>query len=80
MHALSTDHSPLLISLLNGKPDKNDNDFCKFNNSLVNDVVYVEKMKNKKKKRREKSIIQTNLWKPLKQYGNFKKLNSKIHH
>ena len=55
MHALSTDHSPLLISLLNGKPDKNGNDFCKFNNSLVNDVVYVEKMKKKKKKKKEKN-------------------------
>ena len=54
MHALSTDHSPLLISLLNGKPDKNGNDFCKFNNSLVNDVVYVEKMKKKKKKKKRK--------------------------
>ena len=54
MPVLSTNHSPLLISLLNGKPDKNGNDFCKFNNSLVNDVVYVEKMKKKKKKKERK--------------------------
>ena len=50
MHALSTDHSPLLISLLNGKPDKNGNDFCKFNNSFL----FVFKIKKKKKKKERK--------------------------
>ena len=34
-----------MISLLNNKSDKNGNGFWKFNNSLVYDVVYVEKMK-----------------------------------
>ena len=43
--ALSTGHSPLLISLVNDKSDKNGNGFWKFNNSLVCDAVYVEKMK-----------------------------------
>ena len=40
--ALSTDHFPLLTSLLSDKADENGNSFWKFNNSLVYDVVYVE--------------------------------------
>ena len=43
--ALSTDYSPLLISVLSDNSDKNSNGFWKFNNSLVYDEVYVEKMK-----------------------------------
>ena len=43
--ALSTDYSPLLISFLNGTSDKNGKGSWKFNNSLVYDAVYVEKMK-----------------------------------
>ena len=42
---LSTDHSPLLITLLNDKFKKNGNGFWTFNNSLVYDAVYVEKIK-----------------------------------
>ena len=45
--ALSTDHPPLLISLLCDKSDKNGNGFWKFNSSLVCDEVYLEKMKKK---------------------------------
>ena len=41
----STNHSPLLISLLSDKSDKNGNGFWKCINSLVYDEVYVEKMK-----------------------------------
>ena len=37
--ALSINHSPLLISLSNDKPDKNGNSFWKFINSLVGDIV-----------------------------------------
>ena len=40
--ALSTDHFPLLTSLLSDKADENGNSFWKFTNSLVYDVVYVE--------------------------------------
>ena len=43
--ALSTDHSLLLISILNDKSDKNGNGFGKFNNDLVYGAVYVENMK-----------------------------------
>ena len=43
--ALSTDHSPLLFSILNDKSDKNGNGFWKFNNDLVYGAVYVENMK-----------------------------------
>ena len=66
LFALSTDHSPLFISLLSDKSDENGNGFWKFNNSLV----YVEKMK---KKILKELIIQTNLWKTPKQNVNFKK-------
>ena len=52
----SIDHSPLLISLLNNKSDKNDNGFSKLNNSLVCDKFYIENMK-KKKKSLQKIII-----------------------
>ena len=54
---LSTDHSPLLITLLNDKFNKSGNGFWTFNNSLVYDAVYVEK------RSLQKSIIQTNLLK-----------------
>ena len=43
--ALSTAHSPLLISLLSGKSNKNGNGFWKVNISLVYDKVCVEEMK-----------------------------------
>ena len=43
--ALSTDYSPLLISFLSDKSDKNGNSFWKINNSFVYDEVSVEKKK-----------------------------------
>ena len=43
---LSSDHSPLLISLLSDKSGKNSNGFWKLNNSLVYHEVYVDKTKN----------------------------------
>ena len=59
----SIDHSPLLISLLNNKSDKNDNGFSKLNNSLVCDKFYIENMKKKKKK----IITKTNNWNEFKE-------------
>ena len=68
----SIDHSPLLISLLNNKSDKNDNGFSKLNNSLVCDKFYIENMKKKKEKKPlQKLIIETNLRKTPKENGSF---------
>ena len=43
--AISTDHSPVLISLSNGNSDNNGRGLRKYNSSLVYDEFYVENMK-----------------------------------
>ena len=43
--AISTDHSPVLISLSNDNSDNNGRGLWKYNSSLVHDEFYVENMK-----------------------------------
>ena len=43
--AISTDHSPVLISLSNGNSDNNGRGLRKYNSSLVYDEFYVENVK-----------------------------------
>ena len=43
--AISTNHSPVLISLSNDNPDNNGRGLWKYNSSLVPDEFYVENMK-----------------------------------
>ena len=43
--AISTDHSPVLISLSNDNSDNNGRGLWKYNSSLVYDEFYVENMK-----------------------------------
>ena len=57
-------HSPLLISFLSDKSDKNGNGVWKFNNPVVYEEVYAWKNDY------NILIIQINLWKTLKQSGN----------
>ena len=65
--ALSTDHPPLLISLLSDEHNKKCSRFWQFNNSLVYDEVYVKKMKKIIAKISNSNEFKENAQK----YGNF---------
>ena len=47
MPSISSDHSPILISFSKEKQDRKSSGFWKFNNSLLSDNIFKEKLKQR---------------------------------